>query len=132
MTEDWSGIFVPGPQQALGGPGLASGCRPHSGLMLTRGKSLGLSGLVGSATVLGLCSVAVMETAFPGTQQIQKNYYYYTIKNLSILFCMKRLHCFCLTIFFPPQISVQRKYNFLLLKHNIERQSVNKISIVII
>lgn len=32
MTEGWSGIFVPGAQQALGGPGLASGCRPHSGL----------------------------------------------------------------------------------------------------
>lgn len=32
MTEDWSGLFVPGAQQALGGPGLASGYRPHSGL----------------------------------------------------------------------------------------------------
>lgn len=30
-------------------------------------------------------------------QQIQKNYYYYTIKNLSVLLCMKRFHCSCLT-----------------------------------
>lgn len=61
-------------------------------------------------------------------QQLQKNYYY-TIKNLSVLLCMKRLHCSCLTSS-PPDFSSQKIQLFAI--ETQYQKTVNKINTVTI
>ena len=108
---------------AVGGPGLVSGGRPDLGLgpYVHKGQGFGPLWTVGSATVLGLGSAAVME---PSNRF--KRITTTIPSKTSLFFCVWKGFIVLVSLL-PHQTSVHRKYNFLLLKHSIKRQSTKSI-----
>ena len=120
---DWRPVRPPVGGGAVGGPGLVSGGRPDLGLRpyVHKGQGFGPLWTVGSATVLGLGSAAVME---PSNRF--KRITTTIPSKTSLFFCVWKGFIVLVSLL-PHQTSVHRKYNFLLLKHSIKRQSTKSI-----